>query len=80
VGIHKVRAKNSKKIKAFGSHVKKLRLTANLTQEQLADEAKISLNTVNTLEAGKLNVSIATCFEIAKALKVDTKELFDFRA
>jgi DNA-binding XRE family transcriptional regulator len=78
VGKHNVKIKNLKKLKAFGNHLRLLRESKNLTQEQLADEAGVSENTIVTLESGKLNTSIATCFEIAKALGVHAKELFDF--
>lgn len=78
VGIHKVRAKNLKKLKALGAQVRKLRIDGGFTQEQLADEAGVSENTIVTLESGKLNTTVATCFEIAKALGVPPKELFDF--
>jgi DNA-binding XRE family transcriptional regulator len=30
------------------------------------------------LESGRLNTSVSTCFEIAKALNVPVKTLFDF--
>jgi DNA-binding XRE family transcriptional regulator len=78
VGKHKVKARNQKKLKAFGSHVRKIRNEKGLSQEKLADLAGISENTVVTLESGVLNTTIATCFDIAKALGVHQKELFDF--
>jgi DNA-binding XRE family transcriptional regulator len=78
VGEHKVKVRNLKKLKAFGANLKKLRIAKGLSQEQLADQARISENTIVTLESGKLNTSIATCFEISKALGIATKERFDF--
>ncbi len=77
VGKHIVRSKNLEELKAFGQHLKELRISKNMTQEQLADIAGISENTIVTLEAGMLNTTIATCFQIAKALGVSSKELFD---
>ncbi|MEQ1584942.1 MAG: helix-turn-helix transcriptional regulator [Cyclobacteriaceae bacterium] len=65
-------------MKSFGAHLKKLRNDRGISQEQLADLAGISENTIVTLESGKLNTSIATCFEISKALGVHPRELFDF--
>lgn len=78
MGKHAVKDRNLKKLKAFGAHLKQLRTDAGLTQEQLADRAGISENTIATIEAGKLNTSVATCFELAKALGMPAKTLFDF--
>jgi DNA-binding XRE family transcriptional regulator len=78
VGKHKVKARNLKKLKAFGSHIRKIRNAKGLSQEKLADVAGISENTIVTLESGVLNTTIATCFDIAKALEIHPKELFDF--
>jgi len=78
VGKHKVKTRNTRKLKSFGAHLKKLRQVRGLTQEQLADIAKVSENTIVTIETGKLNTTIATCFDLSKALGVEIKELFDF--
>lgn len=78
MGKHEVKSRNTKKLKAFGLHLKKIRTQKGLTQEQLADLAKVSENTIVTLESGTLNTSIATCFEISKALGIHTRDLFDF--
>ena len=78
MGKHKVKSRNLKKLKAFGSHIRQIRNQKKLTQEQLADLAGISENTIATLESGKLNTTVATCFDIAKALGVEPKDLFEF--
>jgi DNA-binding XRE family transcriptional regulator len=78
VGKHQVKARNLKKLKSFGSHIRKIRNDKKLSQEQLADLAGISENTIVTLESGVLNTTVATCFDIAKALEIHPKELFDF--
>jgi DNA-binding XRE family transcriptional regulator len=78
VGKHKVKIRNVRKLKAFGANLKKLRAEANMTQEQLADRAGVSENTIVTIESGKLNTTIATCFDLAKGLGVSVSELFQF--
>ena len=78
MGKHLVKARNLKNLKAFGNHVKVLRESKKLTQEHLADLAGISENTIAVLESGMLNPTVATCFEIAKALKIHPKTMFDF--
>lgn len=78
MGKHEVKSRNLKKLKSFGTHIRQIRLEKKLTQEQLADQAGVSENTIVTLESGKLNTTVATCFDIAKALGVEPKDLFDF--
>lgn len=78
MGKHKVKSRNLKKLKTLGTHIRQIRIEKKLTQEQLADLAGVSENTIVTLESGKLNTTVATCFDIAKALGVETKDLFDF--
>jgi DNA-binding XRE family transcriptional regulator len=78
VGKHQVKSRNLKNLKTFGRNLKAVRTEKNLTQEQLADLAGVSENTVVVLESGTLNTTIATCFELAKALQVPVKRLFDF--
>lgn len=78
MGKHEVKSRNLKKLKILGAHIRQIRLEKKLTQEQLADLAGVSENTIVTLESGKLNTTVATCFDIAKALGVEPKDLFDF--
>lgn len=76
MGKHQVKARNIKKLKAFGKNLKRLRTEKGWSQEKLAARAGVSENTIVTLEGGRLNTTIATCFDIAKALGVDSSELF----
>lgn len=78
MGKHEVKSRNLKKLKILGTHIRQIRIEKKLTQEQLADLAGVSENTIVTLESGKLNTTVATCFDIAKALGVEVKDLFDF--
>lgn len=70
--------KFSKTYNIIGKNVKKLRKQAGLTQLELAnkvhkgDRSKISL-----IENGKEDFMMSTLLEIAKALKVDIKVLFE---
>ncbi|HYF69957.1 MAG TPA: helix-turn-helix domain-containing protein [Ohtaekwangia sp.] len=78
MGKHQVKSRNLKKLKALGKHIRALRNEKGLTQEQLADLAGVSENTIVTLEGGRLNTTVATCFDIAKALGVSDTEIFNF--
>lgn len=72
--MHKVRSEEVMKL--FGSNVQNIRLSKGLTQEQLAEEAKISQVQVARIESGKLNTSISTVSAIANALGVNEGDLF----
>jgi DNA-binding XRE family transcriptional regulator len=49
-----------------------------MSQEDLANSAKIDLTTVNELEQGNRDPMLKTIWKIANALKVKVSELFDF--
>jgi transcriptional regulator with XRE-family HTH domain len=72
------RNRNFKKMKTFGENLRRLRIKKGISQEDLAFDAQIAYTTINKIEKGQLNTGICTVFEIAKALKVSPKELFDF--
>ena len=76
--MSEVRKKNSKNLRLFGENLRKIRIKKGISQEDLAYQAGISYTSVNRIEAGTLNTTIATCFELAKALEIPVKELFDF--
>ena len=54
-----------------------MRETKGLTQEDVAYQAGISFTTVNNLEQGHLNPTLATLYAIADALNISAKELFE---
>lgn len=60
----------------FGKNVSKIRNEKGITQEQLAEEAKISQVQVARIESGRLNTSISTVSAIAYALGVNEGDLF----
>jgi transcriptional regulator with XRE-family HTH domain len=73
-----VRKKNLKYLKAFGANLSKIRLEKGLTQEEISYRTGMSFTSVNRIESGKINTTVASCNELAKALGVSTKQLFDF--
>lgn len=72
--MHKVR--NEEVMMQFGKNVSKIRNEKGITQEQLAEEAKISQVQVARIESGRLNTSISTVSAIASALGVNEGDLF----
>ena len=61
---------------AFGRRVQELRKERNLSQEQLADLAGVHRTYIGMIERAEKNITLCNIEKIAKALKVDIKELF----
>jgi DNA-binding XRE family transcriptional regulator len=75
---HAVKTRYSKRLKVFGLHLKKIRKEKGLSQEELAHNAGISYNSLNTIENGKLNPTLATLLAIADSMKMEISALCDF--
>lgn len=60
----------------LGDKIRKLRNRAGLSQEELAEKAKIDLTSVSEIESGLRNPSLKTIHKISLALKVSLQELF----
>lgn len=65
--------------KNLGIHIKQLREKANLTQEELAEKAKISLDFLGKIEVNINKPGLRSLIKIAKALNIEVKDLFDFK-
>jgi len=64
--------------KEFGKRLQLLRRQASLTQEQLAEQAEISVDFLSLVERGINAPSFDNLEKIAKALGVSVRDLFDF--
>jgi transcriptional regulator with XRE-family HTH domain len=62
----------------FGSRLREIRLSRELTQEQLAEKISVSLNFLNMIERGLRAPSFGNLELLAKVLKVEVSELFTF--
>ena len=60
----------------LGENLKNLRLARNISQEYLAEDAKISQTSIARIERGKLNTSISTLYALMKALQAEANEFF----
>lgn len=69
---------NTKILERLGKNLKKYRIEANLTQEQLAEIVGIHPTYVGKLEAGKNNPSVKMLFKISRALRIKLINIFDF--
>lgn len=63
-------------LKALGKKIKKLRKDNGLTQEQLAEQLRISTVYVGFLEAGKGSPSLKLLMKISRKFKVKVEDLF----
>jgi len=61
----------------LGQEVRKARLAAGLTQEQLAAKAEISREYVNYIERGKRQPTVAIFIRLCKAMKIHPPDLLE---
>lgn len=60
---------------AFGQVLRKHRLTAGLSQEQLGLESGVQRNFISLIETGQNQPTIGTIFKLAGALNVNPSKL-----
>jgi putative transcriptional regulator len=62
------------------NNIRKLRFFADeMTQQQLAEKAGVSRQTIIAIEGGKYSPSLELAFRIAHAFGVQIGEVFDYR-
>lgn len=71
--------KNLADIKAFGTHLRKLREENELSQQQLADMADVAKITIQRIENAKFTATLEIIISIAKALNIPMKELTNYK-
>ena len=62
---------------AFGKVLRKRRIAAGFTQEQLAHEAEMQRNYVSLMERGINQPTITTLLKLAKPLRCTAAEIVD---
>jgi len=70
--------RDEKFLKKFGTNLKRIRESKNISQLNLANELGTSQSHIWKIETGIVDPSLSRLSAIAKALKVPLKELFDF--
>lgn len=60
----------------LGKHIKELRKEQNISQEQLAFSANVSLSQISKIETGKHNTSFSTLLSICKAFNITIEDFF----
>jgi transcriptional regulator with XRE-family HTH domain len=71
--------RNPELIKAFGEHLRKVRESKRLTQEELAFRCELPLSQVGRIERGVHSPTLSTLYILAGGLDVEAKVLLDFR-
>lgn len=59
----------------FGNRLRTLRLSQNISQEELAFRSGLHRTYVSSVERGERNISLANISKLAKALDVEPYEL-----
>ena len=62
----------------LGEHIRAIRVSKNITQEQLANEIGVEISQISRIERGIINTSIANLQNISKVLEIPLKDLLDF--
>ena len=63
----------------LGVHIRQLRESKNLSQQDLADDCSIPKVQIGRIERAKINTTIRTLIKIANALEIEPKELLNFQ-
>ena len=72
-----MQASEAKLLKTFGRSVRSLRKQRGLSQEDLAEAAKMSRNYVSDIERGVRNPGVLVLVAMSKALRVSLRELVE---
>lgn len=73
---HRYSAQEQEIMKKLGIRVRRLRDGLDLSQEKLAEFAKVHRTYISTIERGQQNISLTVIIRLADALEVDLEELF----
>ncbi len=61
------------------NHIRRLRFEHDeMTQQELADKAQVTRQTIFAIESGKYAPSLPLAFRIAKAFGVGVEEVFEY--
>lgn len=67
--------RNKEELEQFGKKLNQLRVSKNLTLENLAFEAEMEVSQIHRIEKGKINPTLTTLNALAKGLKIKLAEL-----
>ena len=67
-------------MESVSNTVYKLRMGRNLTQEELAEKAGVSRQTIIAIEKGNYTPSVLLALKIARIFKVPVEDIFSIRS
>ncbi len=70
--------KNPTGIKAFGTHLRSLRETKKLSQQELADLSDVAKKTVQRIENGKYSVTMDVLISLTNGLELTLVDMVRF--
>lgn len=70
--------RNVKYIKAFGKHLREVRLSQKLTCEKLEEITGIDAKQISRLERGERSPTISTIYALSKGMDIEPDALFRF--
>jgi len=70
--------RDSKRLKSFGAHIRKIREHHGLSQDDVVKGCDVTKGNLSMIENGNKDFYFTTLLEIAKGLGVEPKELLDF--
>jgi transcriptional regulator with XRE-family HTH domain len=74
--------RDKKRLKQIGAHIKALRESAGLSQDQLAAQCDVTKGNISMIENGNKDYTVTTLLELARGLGKHPKKLleddFDF--
>lgn len=73
----RIRIKN-KLLKNLGANIQRIRVSKNITQEELAELISSDRSYIGAIEQGRKSPSIYCIYSIASALKVQLTDIVDF--
>ncbi len=65
-------------LQLFGSHVKEIRLSLDLSQEQLATLCELDRTYISGIERGKRNLSLINIVKLSSSLNISPSKLMNF--
>lgn len=68
--------RNKNFVMALGARVKELRLSQNMSQEELANTAEIPISQIGRIERGEINTTLVTIKALADALHIKVEIFF----
>ena len=66
----------TKNDKRLGKKIKRIRKQRKFTQEQLADQVRVTTKYIQYIESAKRIPSLKLLYRIARSLKIKVKDLF----